>query len=278
MKFSFLQCLICSVLLAAWDTRHALGQPVEGVRAKKFVLQPVLEYYLIAADGKLQIPQRGYKLLIVMPGGDGSADFLPFVQNFYNNVLNEEYLLIQLIAPKWNEQQVIVWPTLRNKVAGQKASVEQFVKAAVEDVRKRARIDDRHVYTLSWSSGGPAAYAASLTKDTPVTGSFVAMSVFKPNELPGLKRLAKQQRYYILHSPDDEVCPYRMAASARDILREAGAKVEFVEYEGGHGWHGDVFGNIQKGITGWSRKRLRSALLERRRPSIAVARMAEKPQ
>ena len=36
--------------------------------------------------------------------------------------------------------------------------------------------------------------------------------------------------------------------SARDSLREAGAKVEFVEYNGGHGWHGDVFGNLRKGI------------------------------
>jgi predicted esterase len=39
-----------------------------------------------------------------------------------------------------------------------------------------------------------------------------------------------------------------MAVSARDTLREAGAQVEFVEYEGGHGWHGDVFGNLRKGI------------------------------
>jgi predicted esterase len=229
--------------------RFATGQEeVEGVRTNKFTLQPELEYYLIAADGKLQTPERGYKLLIVMPGGDGSADFLPFVQNIYKNVLNGEYLLVQLLAPKWNEQQEIVWPTARNKVPGQKTSVEQFVKAAVDDVGKRTRIDQRHVYTLSWSSGGPAAYAASLTKDSPVTGSFVAMSVFKPDQLPGLKRFAKSQRYYILHSPDDEVCPYRMAASARDTLREAGAKVEFVEYEGGHGWHGDVFGNLRKGI------------------------------
>lgn len=224
-------------------------QEVEGVRAKKFTLVPeALRYFLIAAEGKLQTPERGYKLLIVMPGGDGSADFLPFVQNIYKNVLDERYLLIQLVAPKWNEEQQIVWPTARDKVRGKEASVEDFVTAVVEDVRKRSRIDDRHVYTLSWSSGGPAAYAASLTNDTPVTGSFVAMSVFKPNQLPGLSKRAKDQRYYILHSQEDKVCPYRMAVSARDTLRDAGAKVEFAEYEGGHGWHGDVFGNLRKGV------------------------------
>jgi predicted esterase len=249
MKYSRTYGFLCLALLAMCCARVGLAQQeVEGVRAKKFSLQPGLEYYLIAADGKLQTPARGYKLLIVLPGGDGSADFLPFVQNIYKNALSDEYLLVQLIAPKWNERQGIVWPTARDKLPGQKASVEQFVKAAVEYVRKRTRIDDRHVYTLSWSSGGPAAYAASLSKDTPVTGSFVAMSVFKPEQLPGLKRLAKEQRYYIFHSPDDQVCPYRMAVSARDTLRKAEANVEFVEYDGGHGWHGDVFGNLRKGI------------------------------
>jgi predicted esterase len=222
---------------------------VDGVRAKRFTLEPAgLEYYLIAADGKLTTPERGYKLLVVMPGGDGSADFQPFLKNIYANVLDEEYLLLQLVAPKWNENQNIVWPTARNRVRGQKASVEEFVKAAVDDVAKRTRIDKRHVYTLSWSSGGPAAYAASLAKNSPITGSFVAMSVFKARELPALKRRAKNQRYYILHSRQDQVCPYRMAVNARDSLRDAGAKVEFAEYEGGHGWHGDVFGNLRAGI------------------------------
>ena len=192
-----------------------------------------------------------------MPGGGGSEDFLPFVQNIYKNVLDEQYLLVQLLAPKWNEGQTVVWPTARNKVKGQKASVEEFIKATVEDVRRRSRIDERHVYTLSWSSSGPAAYAASLSKDTPVTGSFVAMSVFKPDQLPGLKQRAKGQRYYIFHSKEDQVCPYRMAESARDTLREAGAKVEFAEYEGGHGWHGDVFGNIRQGLD-WLEAQARS--------------------
>ena len=224
-------------------------EEVEGVREEIRVEPAALEYFLIASDAKLKTPRSGYKLLVVMPGGDGSADFLPFVQNIYKHALDEDYLLIQLVA-KWNEKQAIVWPTARSKVPGQKTSVEEFVKAAVEDVAKRTHIDKRHVYTLSWSSGGPAAYAVSLAKDTPVTGSFVAMSVFHPKELPALKQRAKGQRYYILHSREDQVCPYRIAVIARDTLREAGAKVEFVEYEGGHGWHGDVFGNLRRALTG----------------------------
>jgi predicted esterase len=239
---------ICISILAALLCRPSVAQDdLADVRAKQRTLTPELHYYLIGAAGKPQTPERGYKLLIVMPGGDGSADFLPFVQRIYKYALDADYLVIQLLAPKWNERQQIVWPTARSKVPGQKASVEEFIGRAVDDLRERARIDGRHVYTLSWSSGGPAAYAASLSKDTPVTGSFVAMSVFKPDQLPNLRQAAGKF-YYLLHSPEDQVCPHRMAVAARDTLREAGATVEFTEYTGGHGWHGDVFDNIRKGI------------------------------
>jgi predicted esterase len=205
-----------------------------------------LEYHLIGSTEKLKTPEDGYKLLIILPGGDGSVEFQPFIKNIYKQVLDHDYLVIQLIAPKW-KTRANTWPVARDKVPGKKEPVEEFIKRAVEDLQQRTRIDERHVYTLSWSSGGPAAYAASVTKDTPVTGSFVAMSVFHPDRMPSLK-LAKGKRYYILHSPDDQVCPYRLATTARDTLQEAGADVEFAEYEGGHGWHGDVFGNIRKGV------------------------------
>jgi predicted esterase len=221
---------------------------VADIRSQKFTLDPQdLQYYLIAGAEKRAPPDDGYKILIVLPGGDGGADFLPFVKRIYKHALNIDYLVIQMLAPKWSETQPIVWPTARDKVRGQKASIEEFVKASVADLKTRTRINDRQVFTLSWSSGGPAAYAASLRRDTPVTGSFVAMSVFKANQLPALRN-AKGKAYYILHSPDDMVCPYRMAVTARDALREAGATVEFAEYAGGHGWHGDPFGNIRKGI------------------------------
>jgi predicted esterase len=86
-----------------------------------------------------------------------------------------------------------------------------------------------------------------LQPESPAAGALVAMSVFKPNDLPEMKNGAGR-RFYILHSPDDQVCPYHMAVAARDQLRAAGAKVEFTEYGGGHGWQSDVFGNIRHGI------------------------------
>jgi predicted esterase len=228
--------------------RSAVAQDeVEGVRAMKRTLNPgELEFHLIGSTEKLKAPENGYKLLVVLPGGDGSVEFQPFIKNIYKQVLNKDYLVIQLVAPKW-KTEANTWPVARDKVPGKKVAAEEFIKKAVDDLQKRTRIDNRHIYTLSWSSGGPPAYAASVTKDTPITGSFVAMSVFHPDRMPSL-RLAKGKRYYILHSPDDQVCPYHLATKARDALREAGADVEFAEYAGGHGWQGDLFGHIAKGI------------------------------
>ena len=46
--------------------------PSEDLRAKG---DEQKRYFLIGADEKAKAPKGGYKLLLVMPGGDGSADF-----------------------------------------------------------------------------------------------------------------------------------------------------------------------------------------------------------
>ena len=73
------------------------------------------------------------------------------------------------------------------------------------------------------------------------------MSVFNPRFLPPLKG-AKGHAYYLYHSPDDRVCPYRMAGQAKTRLAENGARVRLEDYEGGHGWRGNVFDDIHRGV------------------------------
>jgi predicted esterase len=75
------------------------------------------------------------------------------------------------------------------------------------------------------------------------------MSVFIPGKLPPLTA-AKGRRYFLLQSPDDQVTKYVFAKNAKAQLTKHGAEVELLDYEGGHGWRGDVFGNIRQGI-GW---------------------------
>jgi predicted esterase len=187
-------------------------------------------------------------LLLVLPGGDGGPDFEPFVTQIYANSMPSGYLLAELVAPRWSADQSekIVWPTSAQPWPGMDFSTEDFVEAVIDDVRGAHRIDTNRVFSLAWSSGGPAAYAASLQPGTRVRGSLIAMSVFKPELLPSLDG-AEGHAYYLLQSPQDFI-PLRMVEEARDRLRAAGATTRLEPYEGGHGWHGDVYGNIRRGV------------------------------
>jgi predicted esterase len=204
-------------------------------------------YIEIGATPPAAEPNDGFKLLLVLPGGDGGRDFMPFVKRIYKYVLGPEYLVAELVAPAWPRSESVVWPTAKEGPVAAKFAIEKFVPAVVEDVAKRHKLDRRHVFALGWSSGGPAVYAASLVEKPVLTASMPAMSVFFPSRLPPLAR-AKDRVFYILHSPDDEVCKFVLAKSANDKLAAAGAKVTLVEYPGGHGWQGDVFGNIAAGV------------------------------
>ncbi|MBI5396268.1 MAG: hypothetical protein HZA91_13310 [Verrucomicrobia bacterium] len=205
-------------------------------------------YFIIRKPGESTAPKETRPLLMVMPGGDGSAEFQPFIKNIARNAVPDGWLVVQLVAPKWDAQQskAVVWPTAKTRFPAVKFTTEEFIAAVVAEVGCTERLDPQRVFTLSWSSGGPAAYAASLDPATKVTGSFVAMSVFRAQELPNLPA-AKGRSYYLLHSPQDFI-PIKMAEKARETLQAHGARVEFKTYEGGHGWRGDVFGMIRQGL------------------------------
>jgi predicted esterase len=203
-------------------------------------------YYLVGPHKGAAAPQPGYGLVVVLPGGDGGAILHPFVKRIYKHAVPEGYLLAQLVAVQWTEEQEIVWPTEKNPVDGMKFSTEQFIDAVIAEVASKQKLDPQRLFTLTWSSSGPAAYAASLTSKR-ITGSLIAMSVFKPDRLPPLEP-AKGQGYYLYHSPDDRVCPFRMAQQAAKELEQQGAKVKLATYDGGHGWRGPLYADIQTGL------------------------------
>jgi predicted esterase len=203
-------------------------------------------YFLIEPPKDVKAPKKGYGLLVVLPGGDGGADFHPFVKRIFKNAVPEGFVVAQPVAVKWTDKQEVVWPTDKNRVEGMKFSTEEFIDAVVKDAAGKYDLDPERTYTLTWSSSGPAAYAASLTSKK-ITGSFVAMSVFKPDLLPPLEK-AKGRAYFLYHSPDDRVCPFRMAEQAAKELKKSGAAVKLATYEGGHGWRGNLYDNIREGV------------------------------
>jgi predicted esterase len=197
----------------------------------------------------VEAPTEGWRTLFVMPGGPGSADFRTFVTAITKFALPENYLVVQLVAPVWDEKQpqMNVWPLEKNRYPRMKFSTEDFFLAVKSDVEKKHKLDPRYVFTLTWSSSGSAGYTLSVHPKASVTGTFVAMSVFQPAILPTLNR-AKGHPYFLYHSPTDFI-PLKHAETARDTLKKEGAQVELATYPGGHGWTGDTMNDIRKAIT-----------------------------
>jgi hypothetical protein len=59
--------------------------------------------------------------------------------------------------------------------------------------------------------------------------------------------------YFLYHSPDDRVCPLRMAEQAEKDLKKNGAVVKLTTYQGRYGWRGNRYDNIRAGIE-WMEK------------------------
>jgi hypothetical protein len=72
--------------------------------------------------------------LIVLPGGDGSADVQPFIHRIHKNVLNARWLVAESVAPKWDEKQFkqVVWPTAARPYPSAKFTAEAFIQAILD--------------------------------------------------------------------------------------------------------------------------------------------------
>ncbi len=209
---------------------------------------PKKRYVLIGHDPEAKVPKKGYGLIVILPGGPGGIEFHGFCKRIHKNAIPKGFLSVQLVSPAWTEWSAknLIWPTEKSNYKQAEFSTEEHLIDAVAEVQKLVKIDKQRIYAFTWSSGGPAVYATSLHKKSPLKGSFIAMSVFQPGTLPSLKR-AKKQRYYILHSPEDFIS-IEQAELARDELAKHKAKTTLVTYEGGHGWHGDMYGMMRAGF------------------------------
>jgi predicted esterase len=206
-------------------------------------------YFLIPTREK-RPPAAGCALLVVLPGGTGEASFHNFVRRIWKNAAPDDWAVAQLVSVRWRPDQQIIWPTRFSRVPGQEFTTEEYFAAVVEDVRKvqKLKIDPARIYQMGWSSGGPAEYAIALQEKRPVTGSYVAMSVFHDNDLANDLEHARSQAFFLDHSPEDTQCRFEFAEKAKERLTKAGAVVELVTYKGGHGWSDQPFVRMKRGF------------------------------
>lgn len=240
--------LLLALLVAQDDVADV---PSEELQAGKDANK---KYFLIGAKADAKPPEKGWGLIVVLPGGDGAAGFNPFVRRIYKNAVPEGFLMAQMVAIEWmpGQFQRLVWPRDAMPAPGMKFSTEAYFDAVVEDVSKRQKIDASRIYTLSWSSGGPAAYSIAARKKTSVAGSLVAMSVFvKDLDLTTLKG----QAFYLYQSKEDVVTAFEQAELAQSKLLEAGVDVELKTYAGGHGWRGPFYKDLRAGFEWLGKKK-----------------------
>lgn len=227
-----------------------LGTPLAAQTSRAVAVElpalPKSRYFRIDPQNGTKTPAAGFGLLVVLPGGPGTADFLPWVENGIVAQLPKDFVGVMLTAPKWTENQAIVWPTEQDKVVGMRYGTEAYVRAVVADVQKAQVIDEKRRYVLAWSSSGPAVYQLLLSDDSPFVGAYIAMSVFR-----GLGKQARRVhgiRFVLDQSPEDRITKFTFAERAQTELTAAGGIVRLLTYQGGHGWLDDPQARLRSGL------------------------------
>lgn len=184
-------------------------------------------------------------LVVVLPGGDGSRDFLPWVENGLLAQAPDDATGVLVTAVKWTAGQEVVWPTDANRVAGMQYTTADYVRAVVAEVGKEHPFDPARAVVVAWSSSGPAIWPLLAAKDSPFARGYVAMSVWPK----GLDAAAtKGRRIVIDQSPDDQTTRFAHARDAFAALTKAGAIVRLSTYAGGHGWNDDPLPRFREGL------------------------------
>ncbi len=196
-------------------------------------------------------PKDGWGVLLILPGGTGSADFRHFCGRIAVQALPAGFIAVELVAPAWsNAGDRVVWPTRFSNPDKARFTAEAFIDAVVKDLRDRLPVDPSRVLALAWSSSGPALYADLLRPESPVRGWTIAMSVFRPQWF-GDEQAAvlRGRRVHLLHGVDDRGIPIdRHARKAEARLRELGVDATLVVMRSGHGWTDDPFGRIRGSV------------------------------
>lgn len=175
-----------------------------------------------------------YKLLVFLPGGSGDANFTTWCRSIYRMSVPDDFLAVQMIAPDW-KTPANIWPSDFIPTDGMKTPIDEAFGSIVKAVGKKYELEKGAAFTFSWSSGGPASYLIAATQKD-VKGHFIAMSVFREAWLPKSLRRYKGQRFFLYHSPEDQICRIGLARAAGERLKKEKAEVKFQTYEGGHGW------------------------------------------
>ena len=136
-----------------------------------------------------------------------------------------------------------LWPTLDSLTS-------ELVLRVVDDVSQRHRVS--RVILLGFSQGVSAAYLAAMKRPDRIAGIAAFAGSFPRNSVtPEQLKVASHIRVMIGHGTGDTQVPLEASERARDLLREAGYKVQFETFDGGHTLPPDVMRNAGAWIRSW---------------------------
>ncbi|MGE0143440.1 MAG: hypothetical protein AB7I19_10360 [Planctomycetota bacterium] len=192
--------------------------------------------YFLIPPRAVETVSESRQLLVVLPGGDGSAEFLPFVENGIAHQVSDDCVVAMLTATKWTDDQNTIWASDHSPVKGMGYTTEAFVNAVVETLSKEFSVQPAAVAVLAWSSSGPTIYSMLVDSKAPFTKGYVAMSVWPKHLRKGKLDGARGRRLVLDQSPQDTRTPFHHVRAAHAALAKARATVRVNVYEGGHGW------------------------------------------
>lgn len=185
-------------------------------------------------------------LVVVLPGGDGSREFLPWVEGSLLAQRPDDCAGVLITSVTWTPEQKVIWPTSDSAVQGMQYTTEQYVRAVLADVEQTLPVDPARRVVVAWSSSGAAMHPLMAVEHGPFAKAYIAMSIWPP----GLVNLAsvKGRRYVLDQSPDDQTTTFSHARDAYAALTKAGAIVRLSTYAGGHGWQDDPLPRFRAGL------------------------------
>lgn len=136
-----------------------------------------------------------------------------------------------------------LWPLLD-------ALTSEQVLRVVDDVSQRHRVS--RVVLFGFSQGVSAAYLAAMKRPDRIAGIVAFAGSFPRNSVtPEQLKAASHIRVMIAHGTGDQQVPLEASERARDLLGQAGYKVQFETFDGGHALPPDVMRNAGAWIRSW---------------------------
>ncbi len=234
---------VSAVVMAAFASAAA----AQGKAVEATLPELPKSLYFVMAPKKPAAAGRKNGLIVVLPGGNGSRDFLPWVENALLAQRPDDCAGVLVTSVKWQRDQETIWPTKSNPVPGMEYTTEQYVRAVVAAVEKDLAVDPVRRVVVAWSSSGPAIHPLMAVEDGPFARAYIAMSVW-PRDLVNLAPV-KARRYVLDQSPEDQTTTFSHVREAYAALTKAGAVVRLSTYAGGHGWHDEPLPRFKQGLT-----------------------------